>query len=82
MPDVCLMPVATNRIHATMGNRGAVEATHLIRPRTVIPIHLGLEPRLAALRRREDVASFRDLARAERVPVRIVSLSPGQSYAW
>ena len=82
MPDVCLMPVATNRMSATMGNRGAVEAARLIRPRTVIPIHLGLEPRLAALRRSESVESFRDLARAERVPATIVSLSPGQSYAW
>jgi L-ascorbate metabolism protein UlaG (beta-lactamase superfamily) len=82
VPDVCLMPVATNRLATTMGNRGAVEATRLIRPRIVIPIHAALEPRLAALRRNETTESFRNLARVERVGADIVSLSPGESYAW
>jgi len=81
-PDVCLMPVATFRIPMTMGNRGAVEAAQLIRPRTIIPIHLGIEPRMSLLRRDEDAESFQRLAREERVPASIVPLGPGESYTW
>jgi L-ascorbate metabolism protein UlaG (beta-lactamase superfamily) len=81
-PDVCLMPVAMHRIPTTMGNKGAIEAAHLIRPRTIIPIHSGLEPRVAAFRRSESVESFRNLAHAERLPAEIVSLGPGESFAW
>jgi len=81
-PDVCLMPVARYRIPTTMGNAGAIEAARLIRPRTIIPIHLGLEPRLAAFRRAETAESFRKLARGERLAADIVSLEPGESYSW
>jgi L-ascorbate metabolism protein UlaG (beta-lactamase superfamily) len=81
-PDVCLMPVARFRIPTTMGNAGAIEAARLIRPRTIIPIHLGLEPRLPALRRAETAESFRRLARRERLAADIVSLEPGESYSW
>ena len=81
-PDVCLMPVARHRIPTTMGNAGAVEAARLLRPRTIIPIHLGLEPRFSALRRAETVESFRTLARGERLAANIVSLEPGESYCW
>ena len=81
-PDVCLMPVATFRIPMTMGNRGAVQAAQMLRPRTIIPIHLGIEPRVPLLRRDEDAASFQRLAREERVPASIVPLAPGESYSW
>lgn len=81
-PDVCLMPVARDRIPTTMGNAGAVEAARLIRPGTIIPIHLGLEPRVALLRRPETAESFRTLARGERMAANIVSLEPGESYSW
>jgi L-ascorbate metabolism protein UlaG (beta-lactamase superfamily) len=81
-PDVCLMPVARYRIPTTMGNRGALEAARMIHPRTIIPIHLGLEPRVPMFRRAENAESFRRLARAERLAANIVSLEPGESYAW
>ena len=81
-PDVCLMPVARYRIPTTMGNAGAIEAARLIRPQTIIPIHLGLEPRAAMLRRAENAESFRSLARGERLGANIVSLGPGESYTW
>ena len=81
-PDVCLMPVARYGIPTTMGNAGAIEAAQLIRPRTIIPIHLGLEPRVPALRRAEDAESFRRLACGERLAANIVSLEPGESYSW
>ena len=81
-PDVCLMPVARHRIPTTMGNVGALEAARLIRPRTIIPIHLGLEPRLVPLRRAETAESFRELAGGERLAADIVSLEPGESYSW
>ena len=54
----------------------------MIRPRTIIPIHLGLEPRVPMLRRAESAESFRSLARAERLAANIVSLEPGESYSW
>ncbi len=76
------MPVARYRIPTTMGNAGAVEAAQLIRPRTIIPIHLGLEPRVSILRRSETADSFRELARGERLAANIVSLEPGESYSW
>jgi L-ascorbate metabolism protein UlaG (beta-lactamase superfamily) len=81
-PDVCLMPVARYRIPTTMGNEGAVRAARLLRTRTIIPIHLGIEPRFAALRRAESAESFRALARGERLAANIVSLEPGESYCW
>jgi L-ascorbate metabolism protein UlaG (beta-lactamase superfamily) len=81
-PDVCLMPVARYRIPTTMGNAGAVKAARLLRPRTIIPIHLGLEPRLAALRLAETAESFRSLARGARLSTNIVSLEPGETYCW
>ena len=81
-PDVCLMPVATSRIPTTMGNRGAIEAARMIHPRTIIPIHLGIEPRFPFLRRHETAESFRRLARDERLSANIVLLEPGQSFSW
>lgn len=81
-PDVCLMPVARYRIPTTMGNAGAVEAARLLRARTIIPIHLGIEPRFAGLRCAETAESFRILARSERLAANIVSLEPGESYCW
>jgi L-ascorbate metabolism protein UlaG (beta-lactamase superfamily) len=81
-PDVCLMPVATFRIPMTMGNHGAVDAARMIRPRTIIPIHLGIEPRMPLLRRAENAESFQRLAREERLAAAIVPLEPGESYSW
>ena len=81
-PDVCLMPVAADRIPLTMGNQGALEAARMIHARTIIPIHLGIEPRAAMLRRGESVESFRRLARSERLPAAIVALEPGESFSW
>lgn len=81
-PDVCLMPVATYRLPMTMGNQGAIEAARMLHPRTIIPIHQSIEPRSPFMRRIENADSFRALARAERVAANIVSLVPGESFAW
>ena len=81
-PEICLMPVATFQIPMTMGNRGALAATRLLRPRAIVPIHLGIEPRSPLLRRREGVDSFRALVRAEQMKVDVVSLAPGEQLSW
>jgi L-ascorbate metabolism protein UlaG (beta-lactamase superfamily) len=60
----------------------AVLISHAHRSRAIIPIHLGLEPRLAALRRAEGAESFRKLARRERLAADLVALEPGESYSW
>ena len=46
--DLALMPVTTFRIPMTMGEKGAARAVEVLGPRTVIPIHLGIQPALAA----------------------------------
>ncbi|MHB0971906.1 MAG: MBL fold metallo-hydrolase [Thermoanaerobaculia bacterium] len=46
--DVAMIPVTTYRIPLTMGERAAVKAVRDLRAATVIPIHLGIQPRASA----------------------------------
>ena len=43
--DVALMPVTTFVIPMTVSERGAVRAVHALRPNTVVPVHLDVQPR-------------------------------------
>ena len=81
-PQVCLMPVATFRLPLTMGNRGALKATQLLGPATVIPIHLGITPRSPLLRKPETAGSYVELLRAAGSAVDVRILDPGQSFEW
>ena len=48
--DVALIPVTTYKPPMTLGEKEAVLATRDLAPKLVIPIHLGLTPRMPALR--------------------------------
>ncbi len=76
--DVALMPVATFRIPPTMGERGAVEAVRDLRPATVIPIHLGIQPRSFLLRTRESAQGFERRLRAAGLQTSVVHLREGE----
>ncbi len=78
--DLALMPVATYRIAMTMGERGAVAAVRDLRPRLVIPIHLGLTPRLPLLRTRESPEGFARRVRAAGLATEIVRLRDGEHW--
>lgn len=78
--DVALMPVTTFLIPPTMGERGAVAATRDLRPRTVIPIHLGVRPRSFVLRGSQTVAGFEKRLRAAGLDASVVHLSEGESW--
>jgi L-ascorbate metabolism protein UlaG (beta-lactamase superfamily) len=56
--DVALLPVITYRIPMTMGENGAVKAVKALKPAVVIPIHLGIEPRLPIMRTGQSVEGF------------------------
>ncbi len=77
---VALLPVATFRIPPTMGERGAVAAVRDIRPATVIPIHLGLQPRSFLLRTSENAAGFERRLRTAGLDAQVVQLREGGTW--
>jgi len=79
--DVALMPVTTYRIPMTMGEKGAVKAARALGASTVIPIHLGLQPRSPLLRTRQSPAGFARRLSEAALPTRVVTLEPGDSWS-
>ncbi len=78
--DVALMPVTTFRIPMTMGERGAVEAARDLRPRIVIPIHLGLRPRSPLLRTAQTPEGFERRLRDAGLDVEMVHPRDGEPW--
>ena len=79
-PDVGLLPVSTFRLPMTMGEKDAVKAVAALQLRTVIPIHLGLVPRLPLLRSNESPEGFERRLRAARNPARVILLPYGEAF--
>ncbi|HSD66458.1 MAG TPA: MBL fold metallo-hydrolase [Vicinamibacteria bacterium] len=79
-PHVALIPVTTYRIPMTMGEKGALRAVRDLRPAVVIPIHLGLEPRLPWLRTGESPEGFARRVREAGLPTRVAALRPGETW--
>jgi N-acyl-phosphatidylethanolamine-hydrolysing phospholipase D len=79
--DVALLLVTTYRLPMTMGEKGAVRAVEALSPRIVIPVHLGLRPRLPLLRTNHTPEGFRQRVRQASLSTRIVILLEGQSWA-
>jgi L-ascorbate metabolism protein UlaG (beta-lactamase superfamily) len=79
-PDVALIPVTTYRIPMTMGEKGALRAVRDLRPAVVIPIHLGLEPRLPWLRTGDSPEGFARRVREAGLPTRVAVLRPGETW--
>ena len=78
--DVALMPVATFRIPPTMGEGGAVAAVRDIRPSTVIPIHLDIQPRSPLLRSGQSAAGFARRLREAGLTAEVVPLAEGEAW--
>jgi L-ascorbate metabolism protein UlaG (beta-lactamase superfamily) len=78
--DIAMMPVTTFRIPPTMGERGAVAAVRDLRPATVIPIHLGIQPRSFLLRGGQTVRGFERRLRAAGLETEVVHLHEGEHW--
>jgi L-ascorbate metabolism protein UlaG (beta-lactamase superfamily) len=76
--DVALMPVISYRIPMTMGEKGAVRAISVLRPRVIIPIHLGIVPRSPALRTQQTPENFRARVRQAGLSTNVVILREGE----
>lgn len=79
-PEVALIPVTTYRIPMTMGESQAVEAVRLLSPRTVIPIHLGIQPRSPLMRTNQSPEGFQRLLRLAGDNSEVVILQEGESW--
>jgi len=79
--DVALIPVTTFRPPMTMGEAGAVRAAHDLHPALIIPIHLGVQPRMPFLRTRESVWGFERRLRAAGLEMPVVQLKEGQTWS-
>jgi len=78
--DVALMPVTTYRLPMTMDERGAVLAARDLRCETVIPIHLGVQPRSPLLRTRQTPEGFERRLRDAGLRTQVVHLADGASW--
>ena len=78
--DVALMPVSTFRIPLTMGEKSAVKAARNLRAETVIPIHLGVQPRSPVLRTRQSPEGFERRLGEAGLDTRVVQLADGETW--
>jgi len=78
--DLALMPVTTFRIPMTMGERSAARAVEALRPRTVIPIHLGIRPRSPLLRTGHTAEGFSKRLRDAGLETEVAILREGESW--
>jgi L-ascorbate metabolism protein UlaG (beta-lactamase superfamily) len=79
-PDVALIPVTTFRIPMTMDETAALEAARVLRSRVIIPIHLGIQPRLPIMRTRQTPEDFRDRVHQAGLSTEVVILKEGESW--
>jgi L-ascorbate metabolism protein UlaG (beta-lactamase superfamily) len=79
--DLALMPVTTFRIPMTMGEKSAVRAVNALHPKTVIPIHLGIQPRSPLLRTGQTPEGFSKRLRDAGLRTETVLLREGESWS-
>ena len=79
--DAALIPVTTFRPPMTMGEVGAVRAARDLNPALIIPIHLGVQPRMSFLRTAHSVAGFERRLRAAGLEMPVVCLKEGQTWS-
>jgi L-ascorbate metabolism protein UlaG (beta-lactamase superfamily) len=79
--DVAMMPVTSFRIPPTMGERGAVAATRDLHPATVIPIHLGIQPRSPLLRSSKSWQGYERRLRIAKLEAEVVHLQEGEHWS-
>ena len=78
--DAALMPVTTYRLPMTMGEQGAVRAVQALKPKTVIPIHLGIRPRFPLLRTNQTPEGFEQRLREAKLGTKVVILKDGETW--
>ena len=78
--DLALIPVTTFRIPMTMGEKGAVRAVQELKPSTVIPIHLGLQPRSPLMRTGHSPEGFRSRLREAGIDTTVAILGEGERW--
>ena len=78
--ELALMPVTTYRIPMTMGEKSAVRAVEALRPRTVIPIHLGISPRSPLLRTGQTPGAFARRVCEAGLKTEVAILREGESW--
>jgi L-ascorbate metabolism protein UlaG (beta-lactamase superfamily) len=78
--DVALMPVSTYRLPLTMGEKAGVTAARDLGAETVIPIHLGVQPRSPLLRTRQSPEGFERRLREAGLSTKVVHLADGASW--
>jgi L-ascorbate metabolism protein UlaG (beta-lactamase superfamily) len=74
--DVTLLPVTTYRIPMTMGEDAALKAIKVLKPGVVIPIHLGIEPRLPLMRTGQTAEGFSKKVLEAGLETKVVILGP------
>ncbi len=78
--DLALMPVTTFRIPMTMGEKSAARAVEALRPRTVVPIHLGIRPRSLLLRTGQTAEGFSKRVRGAGLETEVAIVREGESW--
>jgi L-ascorbate metabolism protein UlaG (beta-lactamase superfamily) len=78
--DVALIPVTTFRIPMTMNERSAVRAVQALKPATVIPVHLGVRPRLSLLDTNQTPERFARRVREAGLETNVIILREGQRW--
>ena len=78
--DAALTPVSTYRIPMTMGEKGAALAARDLGCPTIIPIHLGVQPRSPLLRTRQSPAGFERRLRELKIESKVVVLANGDTW--
>jgi len=78
--DVALIPVTTYKPPMTMGEKEAVQATRDLAPRLVIPIHLGLAPRMTFLRTDHSPDGYVRGLRQAGLETKVIMLKDGDSW--
>jgi L-ascorbate metabolism protein UlaG (beta-lactamase superfamily) len=78
--DVALMPVTTFRIPMTMGEKGAARAARDLGASTIIPIHLGLQPRSPLMRTGHSPEGFRKRIQEAGLDTKVVILREGDRW--
>jgi L-ascorbate metabolism protein UlaG (beta-lactamase superfamily) len=78
--DLALMPVTTFLVPMTMGEKSAVRAVNALQPKTVIPIHLGIQPRSPLLRTGQTPEGFSRRVRDAGSKTKVIVLREGESW--
>ena len=79
--DAALMPVTTFRLPMTMGEKEAMQALHALHPAVVIPIHLGIQPRLPLMCTGQTPEHFAARMKEDGITSTLVILHEGESYS-